>query len=163
MHGSTPLISAASFVALIGLLGGQESALNPPNAPKGESVDNIGETAHTSDLPRSGDVNEVSQPPGDSERRRRSAFANINGVKHHYLNWGGKGEPVLLLAGLGNTAHIFESFGSALANNYRVLALTRRGHGHSASPKSGYDTETRVEDIRAFLDSFQITEVVWRS
>jgi pimeloyl-ACP methyl ester carboxylesterase len=83
-----------------------------------------------------------------------SAFAQVqNGVRLHYLDFGGRGEPVILLAGPGNTAWIYHDFGLDLARDFRVLAVTRRGHGESDMPDTGYDQATLVEDLRAFLDS----------
>ena len=38
----------------------------------------------------------------------RSGFIMANGIKLHYLDWGGNGETLVLLAGLGNTAHVFD-------------------------------------------------------
>ena len=157
----TRTILAAAFVLvigslLIGFLVGQEPEATPPNVPDDKGRENSGETANRP----SAKPFEAPQSPRDPESTATSAFINLNGVKHHYLDWGGNGETVLLLAGLGNTAHIFESFGSALGSDHRVLALTRRGHGQSASPISGYDTATRVEDIRAFLDAMEVTNVV---
>lgn len=148
-------ILAAAFVLLIGFLGGQEPGPIAHHVLE-EGKEDSGETVNRS-KPESV---EIPQPLRDPKSRAKSAFIDINGVKHHYLDWGGEGEAVLLLAGLGNTAHIFESFGLKLANDHRVLALTRRGHGQSASPISGYETKTRIEDIRAFLDSFRITKVI---
>ena len=75
------------------------------------------------------------------------------GVRLHYLDFGGHGAPVILLAGLGNTAWIYEDFGAALARHYRVLALTRRGHGASDHPADGYDLDTLAEDLRRFMDA----------
>lgn len=75
------------------------------------------------------------------------------GVRLHFLDFGGRGDPVILLAGLGNTAWIYEHFGAALARHHRVLALTRRGHGASDQPASGYDLDTLTEDIRHFMDA----------
>ena len=86
----------------------------------------------------------------------RSGFAKANGVKLHYLDWGGNGATLLLLPGLGNTAHIYESLARRFSDRFRVIALTRRGHGLSDAPRSGYDTETLVEDIRHFLDALKI-------
>ena len=34
-------------------------------------------------------------------------FVILDGVRFHYLDWGGDGDPLLLLAGLGCTAHVF--------------------------------------------------------
>lgn len=75
------------------------------------------------------------------------------GVRLHYLDFGGRGDAVILLAGLGNTAWIYEDFGAALARRHRVLALTRRGHGASDRPAGGYDLDTLAEDLRCFMDA----------
>jgi pimeloyl-ACP methyl ester carboxylesterase len=86
----------------------------------------------------------------------RAGFATANGVKLHYLDWGGAGENVVLLAGLGNTAHVYDDLAPLLVDAYRVCALTRRGFGESDHPKDGYDEATRVEDLRAALDALGI-------
>jgi pimeloyl-ACP methyl ester carboxylesterase len=90
----------------------------------------------------------------------RSGFVSVNGVRLHFLDWGGQGEPVLLLHGLGDTAHIFDDFAPRLSQHFRVIGLTRRGHGQSGKPETGYDTATLVEDIRQFLDVSKIDRVV---
>jgi pimeloyl-ACP methyl ester carboxylesterase len=41
-----------------------------------------------------------------------------------------------------------------------VLALTRRGHGDSDFPDSGYDLETLTEDLKQFLDALKIENVI---
>jgi pimeloyl-ACP methyl ester carboxylesterase len=40
------------------------------------------------------------------------------------------------------------------------MALTRRGHGESDHPETGYDIDSLVEDIRQFLDVLGIEEVI---
>ena len=40
--------------------------------------------------------------------RPASQFAIVNGVKLHYLDWGGKGEALLFLTSLGGTAGDFQ-------------------------------------------------------
>jgi pimeloyl-ACP methyl ester carboxylesterase len=90
----------------------------------------------------------------------KSGFVRANGVKLHYLEWsGGKGGALLMLAGLGNDAHVFDSFAVRFTDKYRVLALTRRGYGESDKPRTGYDVNTRVEDVRRFLDVLGIAKV----
>ena len=81
-----------------------------------------------------------------------SSAQGVGGVPLHYLDFGGHGEPVILLAGAGNSAWIYEDFGKEIARDYRVFALTRRGHGESGYPASGYSQDTLVEDLRLFLD-----------
>jgi len=83
----------------------------------------------------------------------------VNGVKLHYLDWGGKGEVLLFLHGLGDSAHIFDDIAPKFTDHFRVLGLTRRGHGQSDKPPTGYETTTLVEDIRQFLDALKIKRV----
>jgi pimeloyl-ACP methyl ester carboxylesterase len=90
----------------------------------------------------------------------KSAFITVNGVRLHYLDWGGKGEAMLFLHGMGDTPHIYDVLAPKFTNQFRVLGLTRRGHGQSDKPETGYDTATLVEDIRQFLDALTIQRVV---
>jgi pimeloyl-ACP methyl ester carboxylesterase len=89
----------------------------------------------------------------------KDGFVEANGIRLHYIDWGGNGEPLLLLTGLGNDAHVFDGFAEKLTDQFRVLALTRRGFGESDVPEGGYDTSTRVEDIRGFLDAMSIDRI----
>src|ERR671922_219635 len=54
-----------------------------------------------------------------------------DGVRLEVLDWGGSGRSIVLLAGGGNTAHVFDDFAPKLARHYRVYAITRRGFGTS--------------------------------
>jgi len=90
----------------------------------------------------------------------KEAFVRVNGTSLEYLDWGGSGIPLLFLAGLGNTAHIFDDMAPKLTNHFHVLGLTRRGYGKSDRPETGYDTGTLVEDIHQFLDALKIKRVI---
>jgi non-heme chloroperoxidase len=76
------------------------------------------------------------------------------------LDWGGKGDAVVLLAGMGTTAHIYDDFAPKLTDTFRVIALTRRGLGQSAQPAGTYDLPALVEDIRHCLDTLAIDRAV---
>jgi pimeloyl-ACP methyl ester carboxylesterase len=76
------------------------------------------------------------------------------------VEWGGSGTPVVFLAGLGHTAHVFDDLAPALADRYRVLGITRRGFGASSQPDSAYDVPTLADDIRIVLDSLGIDRAV---
>lgn len=81
------------------------------------------------------------------------------GVRLEVLDWGGTGEPVFLLAGHGDTAHIFDNFAPELARYYHVFALTRRGFGASSQPKDDYNLPRLVEDILSVEDALKISKV----
>jgi non-heme chloroperoxidase len=77
-------------------------------------------------------------------------------VELEVLDWGGTGEPLVFLAGFGNSAHVFDGFAPAFVPHFRVMGITRRGFGASSKPAAGYDTTTLVRDILAVLDSLRI-------
>lgn len=81
-------------------------------------------------------------------------------VRLEVLDWGGSGPPVVLLAGLGNTAHIYDDFAPKLAGPYHVYGVTRRGFGASSCPKSGYTIARLTDDVLAVLNSLQLSRPV---
>ena len=83
-------------------------------------------------------------------------FVTVNGIRLHYVDWGGQGEVVLFLAPLMGGAHVFDVLAPHFTDRFHVLGLTRRGTAPSATPPSGYDTGTLAEDIRGFLDALKI-------
>lgn len=93
----------------------------------------------------------------------KSDFVFVNAIRLHYLDWEGDGPALVFLPGMGGTAHIFDRlaprFSSRSGGRFRVLALTRRGHGESDYPSTGYDVETLTEDLRLFLDALGILQV----
>lgn len=82
------------------------------------------------------------------------------GVRLETLDWGGTGRPVVLLAGLGNTAHVFDQFAPKLTGAYHVYGITRRGFGDSSWPESGYVSDSLADDVLAVLDSLGISKPV---
>lgn len=91
----------------------------------------------------------------------RSDFVHVNGVHLHYLDWGGKGDALIFLAGMGCNAHIFDSLAPRFTDKFHVLALTRRGHGESDHPEAGYELDTLVEDILKFMDTQGIEKAIF--
>jgi len=86
----------------------------------------------------------------------KSDFVNINEIRLHYLDWGGKGPTLIFLPGMAASAYIFDKFAPRFNDKFHVLALTRRGHGDSDCPETGYDADTLTEDIRQFMDHLNI-------
>ena len=83
-------------------------------------------------------------------------FVTLDGIRFHYLDWGGDGDPLLLLAGLGCTAHVFAELAPHLTDRFRVLALTRRGHGLTDQVQSGHALADAAEDARRLLGDLGI-------
>jgi pimeloyl-ACP methyl ester carboxylesterase len=57
-------------------------------------------------------------------------------------------------------AHIFDLFAPHFTDRFRVIALTRRGHGESDYPETGYDVDTLTEDIRLFMQALEIEKAI---
>lgn len=76
------------------------------------------------------------------------------------LDWGGTGRPIVLLAGLGNTAHVFDDFAPRLTSLGHVYGVTRRGYGKSSAPQQGYDADRLADDVLAVLDALKLERPV---
>jgi pimeloyl-ACP methyl ester carboxylesterase len=100
-------------------------------------------------------INSSTEAPTDKSPHK-SEFVTANGIKMNYLDWGGTGDVIILLAGLGNDAHVFDEIAPSFTDKFHVIGLTRRGFGETDHPATGYETSTRVEDIRAFMDAMKI-------
>jgi non-heme chloroperoxidase len=81
-------------------------------------------------------------------------------VKLEVLDWGGSGRELVLLAGLGNTAHIFDDFAPKLTSTYHVYGITRRGFGASSVPKSGYSADRLGDDVLQVIDLLGLTRPI---
>ena len=90
----------------------------------------------------------------------KSDFVNVNGIKLHFLDWGGDDDVLLFLAGMGCNAHVFDGFAPRFTDKFHVMALTRRGHGESDHPETGYDVETLTDDICQFMDMLGIEKAI---
>jgi non-heme chloroperoxidase len=95
----------------------------------------------------------------DSTKHKAGFIAVQRGVRIHYLDFGGNGPPLLLLPGIGNTAHAYDDFAPGLTDRFHVYSMTRRGFGESSHPSSGYDMDRLVRDIHAVLDSLKLGKV----
>lgn len=81
-------------------------------------------------------------------------------VRLEVLDFGGSGPPLLLLAGLGNTGHIFDRFAPKLIDQFHVYAVTRRGHGASSLPASGYSADRLADDVVQVIDGLKLTRPI---
>jgi non-heme chloroperoxidase len=82
------------------------------------------------------------------------------GVKLEVVDWGGSGRPMVLLAGLGANAHIYDKFAARLTPSYHVYGITRRGFGASSVPASGYSADRLGEDVLAVLSALNLNRPV---
>jgi pimeloyl-ACP methyl ester carboxylesterase len=91
--------------------------------------------------------------PGFSER-----FADVNGVRLHYLI-GGKGSPVVLLHGYAQTGLMWRPIMPLLAERHTVIVPDLRGAGGSSKPEGGYDKKNMAVDIHELTSSLGFNRV----
>jgi len=90
----------------------------------------------------------------------RVLFITDGNIRLEVLDWGGKGEPILFIAGLGCSAHIFDEFAPQFIDHFQVYGMTRRGYGASSKPDSGYDIKARTQDVLMVIDSLKLHQVI---
>src|SRR3979409_2296668 len=88
----------------------------------------------------------------------RSKFAEVNGVKRHYLI-AGKGDPVVLLHGYAETSHMWLPLIAKLADKHTVIAPDLRGFGDSAAPPDGYTKAALAQDTHALMESLNYDRI----
>ena len=95
---------------------------------------------------------QVASPPTEH-------FVEVSGIQVQYLDWGGEGEPLVMLTGYGATAHAFDDFAPHFTGQFRVVSFTRRGTAPSERTATGYDLVTLTEDLGALLDVLNLGRV----
>jgi pimeloyl-ACP methyl ester carboxylesterase len=81
-------------------------------------------------------------------------------VRLEVLDWGGSGRPVVLLAGGGDTAHVFDDFAPKLRTNWHIYGVTRRGFGASEFAPSDNPADRLGDDVLAVIDSLKLQRAV---
>jgi pimeloyl-ACP methyl ester carboxylesterase len=81
-------------------------------------------------------------------------------VRLEVLDWGGSGRPLVLLAGGGDTAHVFDGFAPKLTAGYHVYGITRRGFGASGFSATDFGADRLGDDVLAVIDSLKLARPV---
>jgi len=83
-------------------------------------------------------------------------------VRLEVLDWGGSGRPVILLAGGGNTAHLFDDFAPKLQLTARchVYGITRRGFGASGFSAANHGADRLGDDVLAVIGALKLDRPV---
>lgn len=94
-------------------------------------------------------------PTPELPRPDRSGFAEVNGAKLFYAEFG-QGIPVLLLhGGMGNCNYWGYQI-EALAKDYRVIAVDTRGHGRSPVASGAMSYDVLAEDAVAVMQMLEL-------
>jgi pimeloyl-ACP methyl ester carboxylesterase len=86
----------------------------------------------------------------------QSRFADVNGLKMHYLAAGTTGSPVILLHGYAQNSHMWRPLMCELGKTHRVIAPDLRGFGDTTKAESGYDKKTMAQDVHALAGKLGI-------
>jgi 3-oxoadipate enol-lactonase len=86
-------------------------------------------------------------------------IVTANGIRIHYEQEGA-GPDLLLIPGLGATAHAWYSQLKGLSPIMRVTAMDPRGHGESEKPAGSYSTRLFAEDAAALIRDLGIGPAV---
>lgn len=84
---------------------------------------------------------------------------NVNGVRIHYLRYGGKGHPLILIPGITSPAITWEFVAERLAQSFDTYVVDIRGRGLSSSgPEHDYGTDVCAQDIVSFVQELGLKE-----
>ena len=81
-------------------------------------------------------------------------------VRLEVLDWGGSGRPIILLAGGGDTAHVFDEFAPKLTTDFRVYGITRRGFGASGFSEAEFGPDRLGDDVLIVADALKLQKPV---
>jgi len=85
-----------------------------------------------------------------------SRFAEVNGLRMHYLIAGSGGSAVILLHGYAQSSHMWRPLMKALGKTHLVIAPDLRGFGDTTKAENGYEKKTLAQDVHALARSLGI-------
>ncbi|WP_067567737.1 alpha/beta fold hydrolase [Nocardia acidivorans] len=85
-------------------------------------------------------------------------FQTTDGTTLAYEDYG-TGAPLVFIAGWSLHADMWEyQLHYFVERGYRCILLDRRGHGRSDRPSTGYDVNTRADDIAALIEHLDLND-----
>ena len=103
----------------------------------------------------------LPQPAWQDPSPHDVRFVVVDGnVSLEVLDWHGSGRPLILLAGGGNTAHVFDEFAPKLTAHGHVYGITRRGFGKSGFSTPEHAADRLRDDVLAVMDALKIDRAV---
>ncbi|MCU1596993.1 MAG: hydrolase [Glaciihabitans sp.] len=88
----------------------------------------------------------------------KNARISTNGIELAYTECG-RGEPLVLIMGLGADRHAWELHLAAFAGAYRCFAGDNRGSGESSAPDGPYSTAQMADDYAGLIRSLDLGAV----
>ena len=88
------------------------------------------------------------------------ANVHANGIRQHYLRYGGNGTPLVLVPGITSPAITWGFVAERLAEKHDVYVLDVRGRGLSSTgPDLDYDLDSYAADVRGLIDTLGLKDV----
>ncbi|MNM05538.1 N-formylmaleamate deformylase [compost metagenome] len=85
------------------------------------------------------------------------ANVQANGIRQHYLRYGGQGPALILIPGITSPAITWGFVAERLGERYDTYVLDVRGRGlSSCGPELAYDAETCAQDVNAFAAALKL-------
>ena len=83
----------------------------------------------------------------------KSGDLTVNGLRLHYLDWGGEGEPIIVLHATGFLGRVYRPIAEALRSIGHVWSYDQRGHGDSGPAPSldDYTWQNTMNDLAGFI------------
>ena len=79
-----------------------------------------------------------------------------DGVRLACRDWGGPGQPIVMLHGLAGHAGEWDVLARSLSSRYRVVAVDQRGHGASERHPQDVSRAAYVADVTAVVDQLAL-------
>jgi pimeloyl-ACP methyl ester carboxylesterase len=95
--------------------------------------------------------------------RSNGHFAEVNGIRMHYLEWGApNGVPLVWAHGPSGTGYEVRNVAPQLVQaGYRVIAVDYRGHGQTRVANYEFSIQDVADDLVALLDHLKIRAAVF--
>jgi N-formylmaleamate deformylase len=82
-----------------------------------------------------------------------------NGIRQHYLRYGGKGQPLVVIPGITSPAMTWGFVGERLGEQFDTYILDTRGRGLSEVPANAdYSLDTYAKDAADFADALGLKQ-----
>lgn len=82
----------------------------------------------------------------------KSGYVSANGIALHTLDWGGAGEPIVILHATGFLGRVYRPLAERLRAIGHVYSYDQRGHGDSAAaPDGNYSWHSTMKDLEGFI------------
>ena len=98
---------------------------------------------------------------GQRDRQPVDRYLDVNGLRIHYVDWGGNEKPLVMVHGLDRVARTFDHLAVRLSPAYHVIAIDMRGHGDSGwDPQGRYLVEDHVGDLEGVVQQLGLRDLV---